>query len=445
MTNNSEIIGAVDIGTTKIVALAGRKTNDGRIEVIGFGTSPSKGIRRGVVLNIDETVTSIKSALKMAFDTSGIRLDEVFIGIAGQHVLSHKNRCNIKIDSPDKIIKKEDLIRLEKLMRTIVTEPGEEIIEIIPQSYIIDKTPGIENPISMSGSVLEGNFHIITGQMTMVNNIRKCANLSGLKIKALFLEPLASAYAVLTPFEKESGVAMLDIGGGTSDLAIYLNNKVIHTAVIPIGGNTITNDIKNYFSILENEAEQLKIKYGNAVAEKNHENTLLELEGPKGREPRNFSLYQLNETIQARMEEIIHAVKFQIESAGIFNKLPGGIVITGGGSLLKNIKQLASYITNNDIRIAYPSEYIYGPFSEDINKPQYSTAIGLLLKGLEYNEKNSDDSQDIEEIISKPVEQTEKQSKKNLPKDPDKKFIERLKSKMSRLFDDDDNDEIKNK
>ena len=231
MENKSEIIAAIDIGTTKIVAIVGQKTADNRFEIIGFGSTPSKGIRRGVVLNIDETVNSIRLATSKVLNNSGIRLNEVFVGIAGQHVRSTKNRCSIKVDSPDLIIKPKHIEELEDLMKQTISDPGEEILDIIAQSFIVDKETGIENPCDMSGHILQGNFHIILGQMAMVNNIKKCATISGLKVKSLFLEPLASAEAVLTAQEKKSGVAMIDIGGGTTDLAIYKNNKIIHTAI----------------------------------------------------------------------------------------------------------------------------------------------------------------------------------------------------------------------
>jgi cell division protein FtsA len=452
MENNSEIIAAIDIGTTKIVALAGRKTKDNRFEIIGFGTTQSKGIRRGVVLNIDETVNSIRIAVKKAYDNSGIRLNEVYIGIAGQHVLGQKNRCSLKINPQNGVINKEHLKELEELMRQMIFDPGEEILDIIPQSYIVDKETGIDNPCDMTGSILQGNYHIIVGQMSMVNNIKKCATIAGLKVKSLFLEPLASAEAVLSAHEKEAGVAMIDIGGGTTDLAIYKNNKIIHTAVIPIGGNTITNDIKNELAILEKQAEELKIMYGSALQDKSQAETIISIEGLKGREEKEFSLQKLAQIIQARMEEILHAVMFQIESAGIREKLTGGIVITGGGSLMKNLKQLAAYITNNDIRIAYPTGYITGEFSDLLNKPQYSTAIGLIIKGCDFDnailaEKSAFDKLNEEIIIAdqkeiiveKAPEPDKKQKHKQKDPDSNGKLIDKLKLRMSKLFDEDEN------
>lgn len=441
MENQSEIIAAIDIGTTKIVALAGRKTSAGRFEILGFGTTPSKGIRRGVVLNIDDTVNSIRIALDKVFQNSGIRLNEVYVGIAGQHVRSTKSRSTIKVSSPDSIISKNDVKELEELMRQIISEPGEEVLDVIPQSYIVDKEIGIENPVGMFGNILQGNYHIITGQMSMVNNIKKCATIAGLKVKSLILEPLASAEAVLTNIEKESGVAIIDIGGGTTDLAIYKNNHIIHTAVIPVGGNTITHDIKQELGIIEKQAEELKIKFGSAIQEKSQENTIFSIEGLKGHDEKEVSQKDLSAIIQARMEEIIHSVMFQIESAGIRDTLPGGIVITGGGSLLKNLKQLAAFITNNDIRIAYPTEYIEGPFSDVINKPQYSTAIGLIMKGCNLNRIESEKNI-FEKINREPekeeIQESETKSSVNKEQHSNKKLFDKFKNSVAKLFEDED-------
>jgi cell division protein FtsA len=442
MENKSEIIAAIDIGTTKIVALAGRETSSGRFEILGFGTTPSKGIRRGVVLNIDDTVNSINIALNEVLKKSGIKLNEVYVGIAGQHVITKKNRSYIKVSSQDNIITQKNVDELNEIMAQIISEPGEEVLDIIPQSYRVDKEMGIENPIGMYGNILEGNFQVIMGQMSMVNNIKKCATLAGLKVKSLILEPLASAEAVLTNIEKQSGVAMIDIGGGTTDLAIYKSNKIIHTAVIPIGGNTITNDIKQELGILEKQAEELKIKYGSAIQEKSQEKTLFAIEGIKGHEEKEVSQKELSAIIQARMEEILHAVMFQIENVESKEKLPGGIVITGGGSLLRNLKQLATFITNNDVRIAYPTEYIEGPFSDIMNKPQYSTAIGLIMKGDTLNhieaEKNA-----FEKINQKPKEEEvieEHQSEEENDNKGHKsgRFFDKFKSSVAKLFEEED-------
>ncbi len=443
MDNKSEIIAAVDIGTTKIVALVGRKTRYNRFEILGFGTTPSKGIKRGVVSNVDETVKSIQTALNKAHQSSEIIFNEVFVGIAGQHVRSTKSRNTIKVSSSNSIITRKDIKDLEDITRQTIPEAGEEVIDVIPQSYIVDKETGIENPIGMYGNILQGNYHIIFGKMSMVNNIKKCATIAGLKVKTLILEPLASAEAVLSDVEKESGVAMIDIGGGTTDLAIYKDNKVIHTAVIPIGGNTITNDIQQELGILEKQAEELKINYGSAIQEKSQENTIFSIEGLKGREEKEISLKDLSAIIQARMEEIIHSVMFQIESAGIKGKIPGGIVITGGGSLLKNLKQLAALITNNDIRIAYPTEYIEGEFSDKINKPQYSTAIGLIMKGDMLNNKKSEDSafeKLNEENKAEPENKEEENVKHNKEKENhgNKSFFNIIKKSVNKLLEDEE-------
>ncbi len=430
MENKSNIIAAVDIGTTKIVAIAGTKNDSNRYKVIGFGTTSSKGIRRGVVLNIDETVNSIKQALNKMLLDSDITLDKVYIGIAGQHVRTQQNRGIIEIKDEDKTITYKHVDELIDKMRNSMTNPGEEIIDIIPHSYIVNNKTDIKNPVGMEADTLEGNFHIIMGKISMVNNIKKCATLAGLNVNSLVLEPLASAEAVLTDAEKQKGVAMIDIGGGTTDIAVFKENKIVHTAVIPIGGNTITNDIKISLSILDSQAEELKIQYGSAIEEKSQEETIISIERLNGREEKEFSLRKLSGIIQARMEEILHAVMFQIESAGIEEKLAGGIVITGGGSLLKNLKQLASYITGYDVRIAYPTEYVEERYSEYANKPQYATAIGLIMKGFDIESAQQEKS--IYDKINQEKEEVSKvQNNAN--------FIDKLKNKMAKLFDEEEN------
>jgi cell division protein FtsA len=259
---------------------------------------------------------------------------------------------------------------------------------VLPQSYIVDSEVGVKNPVGMFGKRLEANFHVVIGQVTSMNNIRKCVNRVGLEVNNLILEPLASSYAVLTEDEKEAGVALVDIGGGTTDIAVYYDKIIRHTAVIPFGGNAITNDIKEYCSILEREAELLKIKFGSALAEVMKENEVVTIPGISGREPKEVSLKSLANVIQARMEEIIEAVNFQLDHSGFSKKLGAGIVITGGGSLLKNLTQYFAYKTGHDIRLGYPVEHLASEVSEDVNQPVYSTGIGLLLMGYDEQKAN---------------------------------------------------------
>lgn len=435
MDKVSNTIAAIDIGTTKIVAITGNKKEDGRYEITGFGTAPSIGIKRGVVLNIEHTINSINAAI----DNAEINLDDlesVYVGVAGQHIRSLKNRGKLDLSEDNVRIRQEHLDELTEKMYETEIEPGEEILHVIPQNYIVDKESGVENPIGMFADLLQVNAHIVIGQKALLNNIKNCLDYINLDVKALILEPLASAQAVLTEEEKDLGVALIDIGGGTTDIAVFKNKTLIHSAVIPIGGNTITKDIKQTFSLLDKQAEELKIQYGSALADKSQKDLIITIEGLKGRDPKEFSLNDLCQIIKARMEEIIHAVMFQIESSKFQGQLNAGIVITGGGSLLKNLKQLVSFISGYDVRIAYPNEYISGKFAETINKPQFSTAIGLIMKGHEYSV--SEQEKIIKKIneASEEDENSKKKKKEKIKKES--KLMDIFRNSMTKLFDEDD-------
>jgi len=378
----SQIIAAIDIGTTKIVAIVGEKTKDGKLKILGMGRTPSKGVKRGVVLNIEETADAISTAVESAEKISGYEFDNVFVGIAGQHIKSIKSRGYKFIEN--KVIKQEDIDYLHDEMNKISIDPGEEIIHIIPQNYIVDNETGVKQPIGIAGNRLEGNYHIVIGQISSAKNISQCINNAGLLVESLVLEPLASSAAVLTKDEKEAGVALIDIGGGTTDIAVYYDDIIRHTAVIPYGGNVVTTDIKNGCSILKRQAELLKIQYGSALGEMAVEDRVVTIPGISGREPKEISFKNLAYIIQARMEEIIDAVSFEIENSGYFEKLSAGIVITGGGALLKHLSQLIKFKTGMDIRIGLPGEHLAPGVNNDVNQAIYSTSIGLILKGYEY-------------------------------------------------------------
>ncbi|GAB4297598.1 MAG: cell division protein FtsA [Marinilabiliales bacterium] len=431
MDKKYKTIAAIDIGTTKIVSIIGRKDENGVIDILGLGKSPSKGVRRGLVYNIEEAVGAINNAVSAAKEMSGIDFDEVYVGIAGQYIRSLRMSKQKYIDSKIGEIKKEDVDSLTQEMYKIPVEPEEEILHVIPQEYIVDGEIS-DQPVGVSGKVLEGNFHIVVAQVTSAFNIKKCIERVNLNTKELILEPIASAHAVLTEDEKEAGVALVDIGGGTTDIAIYYDKIIKHTAVIPFGGNVITSDIRSGFKILERYAEQLKIKFGSALPEETKENEVVTVPGISGREPKEISLKNLAYIINARMVEIIGAIKFQIESSGIADKLGAGIVITGGGAMLKHLPQLFSYETGMDVRIGLPNRYLKGKFADEINKSMYSTSVGLILKGYEDIEKNSD-----------PYEYTEEQKeKKKDKKEKDKKSGKKITSLLKQIggiFDDNDN------
>jgi cell division protein FtsA len=383
---DSEIVVGLDIGTTKIVAMVGRRNEHGKIEILGYGKAESIGVKRGVVANIEQTVQSIKTAVEEAETASGVDIKYVNVGIAGQHIKSLQHRGMRTRNSLDDEINQGDIDAIVEDMYKLVMLPGEEIIHVLPQEYIVDNEQGIKNPIGMSGMRLEANFHIITGQVTAAKNIFKCVNKAGLEVTELILEPLASSEAVLSEEEKEAGVVLVDIGGGTTDVAIFQDGIIRHTAVIPFGANVITDDIKEGCTILKYQAEQLKMKFGSALASENLENEVVVIPGLKGRDPKEISVKNLAHIIQARMEEIVEQVYYEIKNSGYEKKLIAGIVLTGGGAMLKHVSQLVEYMTGMDTRIGYPNEHL-GKGSLEITSPIYATSVGLVMKGLDYYDK----------------------------------------------------------
>ncbi len=380
---SSEIIVGLDIGTTKIACIVGQRNEYDKIEILGYGKSPSIGVSRGVVANIEKTVQSIRRAVDEASLKSTVNIDHVFVGIAGQHIKSHQHRGSLVRNTLENEVDQNDIDTLIEDMHKLVMQPGEEIIHVIPQEYIVDKEQGIKDPIGMSGISLEANFHIITGQITAAKNINKCVVKSGMNVEDLILEPLASAEAVLTEEEKEAGIALVDIGGGTTDIAIFQDGIIRHTAVIPLGGNIITEDIKEGCSIIKNQAEALKVKFGSALASENREEEIVSIPGLRGRPPKEITLKNLANIIQARIEEIVEHVFFEIKNSGYEKKLIGGIVLTGGGAQLNHIAQIFEFLTGLDTRIGYPNEHLANNVPEELSSPQYATSIGLVIKGLQ--------------------------------------------------------------
>jgi cell division protein FtsA len=392
----SEIVVGLDIGTTKIVVIVGRRNEHGKMEVLGMGKSESIGVSRGVVSNIDKTVQSIRLAVEDAENKSGVDIKVVNVGIAGQHIKSLQHR-GIKVrHNVDDEISQMDINALIDDMYKLVMLPGEEIIHVLPQEYIIDNEQGIKDPIGMAGVRLEANFHIITGQIAAAKNIYKCVHKAGLEVDDLILEPLASSEAVLSAEEKEAGIALVDIGGGTTDIAIFQDGIIRHTAVIPFGGNAITEDIKEGCGIIKNQAELLKVKFGSALASESKENEIVSIPGLRGRDPKEISLKTLAQIIQARMEEVIENIYYEIKNSGYENKLICGIVVTGGGSQLKHISQLLEYVTGMDTRIGYPNEHLAKGNAEELTSPLFATGVGLVIKGFDTaGHKNVSNSGDV--------------------------------------------------
>jgi len=411
----------LDIGTTKIVAMIGQKNQYGKLETIGVGKSKSMGVHRGVVNNITQTIQSIQNAVSEAEATSEIKIDGVTVGIAGQHIRSLQHSDYITRPNAEQVINEEDIERLINQVHKLVMLPGEEIIHVLPQDFKVDGQAEIKEPIGMYGERLEANFHVVVGQVSSIRNIGRCIQTAGLSLEGITLEPLASAKAVLSQEEKEAGVALIDIGGGTTDLAVFKDGIIRHTAVIPFGGNVITEDIKEGCSIIEKQAELLKIKFGSAWPGENKDNEIVSIPGLRGRDPKEISLKNLSKIIHARVVEIIEQVYVEIKNYGHEEqkkKLIAGIVLTGGGSQLNHLKQLVEYITGMDTRVGYPNEHLAGDSDGDITSPLYATAVGLVLDGLERQEKQAflEDTITDEETPEPPVEKPPVQSKGFLEK-----------------------------
>lgn len=430
MANQNEYVAAIDLGTTKIVSIVGKKNANGKLQIVAHSKTQSTGIKRGVVLNIEETVASIQKTVEEVQLKSGIILGDVFVGIAGQHIRSVRNRGYINRDSDD-VIGFDDVQKLIDDMFKIPTDVGEEILHVLPQNFIVENESGVKNPIGMSGRRLEANFHIVIGKTSSAKNIERCVDRVGLKVNDLILEPLASAEAVLTDDEKEAGVVLVDIGGGTTDVAVYYEGIVRHTAVIPFGGNVITNDIKEGCAILPRQAESLKIQFGSALGDLAPDDKIVTIPGISGREPKEISFKSLAYIIQSRMEEIIDTVYFEIENSGFAEKLSAGIVLTGGGALLKHLSQLVKFKTGYDVRIGYPSEHLAADFSDEINQPSFSTAIGLVLKGFEQLDtlKRISPDEQVEEIQNQVITPQEKTNLRKIS------MVEKFKQKFSEIFE----------
>jgi len=433
----------LDIGTTKIVAMIGKKNEYGKLEIIGVGKAKSLGVARGVVNNITQTIQSIQQAVAEAENDSGYKINDVVVGIAGQHIRSIQHSDYISRPNAEEVINEDDIELLINQVHKLTMHPGEEIIHVLPQEYKINGYETTDQPIGMYGSRLESNFHVVVGQASSIRNVARCIKSAGLDLSGLTLEPLASSDAVLSQEEKEAGVALIDIGGGTTDLAIFKDGIIRHTAVIPFGGNVITEDIKEGCSIIEKQAELLKIKFGSAWPGENKDNEIVSIPGLRGRDPKEISLKNLSKIIHARVVEIIEQVFNEIKAYGYDDpkkKLIAGIVLTGGGAELKHIKQLVEYITGMDTRIGFPNEHLAGNSPEDLSSPIYSTAVGLVMNSIENNTRSatpevpeikteepvfepstSEDIKEEEEIISEKPKKSER-------KTFFEKYIEKIKN-----------------
>jgi len=436
--DDQKICVGLDIGTTKIVAMIGRQNEYGKIEILGVGKSKSLGVHRGVVNNITQTIQSIQQAIQEAEAEASEKIDEVTVGIAGQHIRSLQHSDYITRNNSELVIDEADIDRLINQVHKLVMLPGEEIIHVLPQEFKVDGQAEIKEPIGMYGGRLEANFHVVVGQVSSIRNIGRCVKSAGLTLEGITLEPLASANAVLSREEKEAGVALIDIGGGTTDLAVFKDGIIRHTAVIPFGGNVITEDIKEGCSIIEKQAELLKIKFGSAWPGENKDNEIVSIPGLRGREPKEITLKNLSKIIHARVVEIIEQVYVEIKNYGHEEqkkKLIAGIVLTGGGSQLKHLKQLVEYITGMDTRIGYPNEHLAGSSDDEVASPLYATAVGLVMDGLKRQERKRAEQQAEETQSEQSSAETETAENMDEAVQPQKKerrsyfesFVERIK------------------
>jgi cell division protein FtsA len=383
MNNEQPIIVGLDIGTTKIAVIAGRKNEFGKLEILGFGQEKSNGVKHGQVLNIDETIKAIKSALENCYSSNtNLEINELYVGIAGHHIKSLQTRGDIVRHDTENEISQKEIDQLVADQYKTYIPAGDQIIDVIPQEFTVDNFQNIADPIGYGGVKVGANFHIITGDKNAIRNINRSVEKSGLNTKDLVLQPLASAAAVMGQEDMEAGVAIVDIGGGTTDLAVFYEGILKHTAVIPFAGENITNDIKTGLGVLKQQAEQMKVQFGSALSNEAKANAYITIPGLRGMPAKEISVKNLANIIQARMSEILDFVTYHLKQVGLDNKmLNGGIILTGGGSQLKHLIQLTEYVTGLNARIGLPTEHLAPGHIEELAKPTYSTCLGLILKG----------------------------------------------------------------
>jgi cell division protein FtsA len=390
MNNEQPIIVGLDIGTTKIAVIAGRKNEYGKLEILGFGRANSNGVKHGQVLNIDETIKAIKTALDNCYASNpNLEVNEVYVGIAGHHIKSLQTRGDIVRQDTENEISQKEIDQLVADQYKTYIPAGDQIIDVIPQEYTVDNFQNIADPIGYGGVKVGANFHIITGDKNAIRNINRSVEKAGLFTKDLVLQPLASSAAVMAQEDLEAGVAIVDIGGGTTDLAVFYEGILKHTAVIPFAGENITNDIKTGLGVLKQQAEQMKVQFGSALANEAKSNAYITIPGLRGMPAKEISVKNLANIIQARMSEILDFVSYHLKQVGMDNKmLNGGVILTGGGSQLKHLIQLTEYVTGLNARIGLPTEHLSSGHIEELAKPTYSTCLGLILKGYDDYEHN---------------------------------------------------------
>lgn len=459
MSKKQPIIVGLDIGTTKVAAIAGRKNEYGKLEILAFGRVDSAGVSHGVVMNIDQCIRSIEQAIAKCLESNpDLDINEVYVGIAGQHIKSLQTRGDRVRSNSDDVISKEDIDLLIRDQYKTYIPAGDQIIDIVPQEFIIDSTPNVLEPIGMNGVKIGANFHIITGDKNAIRNIKRCVDKSKLTTRDLVLQPLASAAAVMNDEDMEAGVAIVDIGGGTTDMAVFYDGILKHTAVIPYAGVNITNDIRSGLGVLRAQAEQMKVQFGTALAAEANDNAYITIPGLRGLPAKEISVKNLAHIIQARTQEILDYVLFHLKQIGLDKRLYGGIILTGGGAQLKHIIQLTEYTTGLGARIGYPNEHLAGGYAESLQNPMYSTCIGLILRGYHDHENGRmrfageggnfiavHQEQDVHDIADEPemtLEEEIRDDKQAKRTEKMKKLFDGLKGKFMSLFEEVEDEEI---
>ena len=466
--NEQPIIVGLDIGTTKVVAIAGRKNEFGKVEILGFGRADSAGVSHGVVMNIEQCIRSIEQAMERCIlSNPNLELKEVYVGIAGQHIKSLQTRGDRVRSNSDIEISQDDIDMLVRDQNKTYIPAGDQIIDIVPQDFTVDNTSYVLDPIGMSGVKIGANFHVITGDRNAIRNIKRCVDKSGLITRDLVLQPLASAASVMNDEDLEAGVAIVDIGGGTTDMAVFFDGILKHTAVIPYAGVNITNDIRNGLGVLRAQAEQMKVQFGTALADEANSNAYITIPGLRGLPPKEISVKNLAHIIQARMQEILDYVMYHLKQIDLDKKLYGGIILTGGGAQLKHITQLTEFVTGMGTRIGYPNEHLAGGHAESLMNPMYSTCIGLILRGYHDFESGKmrftgeggnfiritseelkpimndmpEMAQPVEDVAPQ-VQEEVNQQKLRKRNDNVKKLFDGLKGKFMKMFEDVEDQEI---
>jgi cell division protein FtsA len=383
MNPSQKLIVGLDIGTTKICAIVAQRNENGKINILGIGKAPSLGgVTEGMVNNIQKTSDAIQKAVAEASKMSNVNIASVYVGIAGKHIKSFQQNYTTYRTNPQKEIDSTEMEEMRKQMYRMHMAPGTGILHVLPQEYKIDDNYS-DDPVGMPGSKFECNYHIITGQILAAENIKRCVEKCGIEVADIVVEPIASAKAVLDETELKAGVAILDIGGGTSDLAIFKDGRIRHTAVIPLGGERITRDIMHAFNVMENHAEAMKVKYGQALPEYVNSNEVVVVPGIGGRKPKYVSVKNLSLVINACLQDIFERVDYEIETSGYKNRLTAGLVLTGGGAELVNIGHFLEYTTGLEVQLGFPNQHLAKGMVSEVKSPMYATGAGLVIYGME--------------------------------------------------------------